>query len=146
MICPHTLALIEEISKQQVSGIGKPSYSFGRKGSLNNLTWLDCHGVPSNTVGIPFGLNNGKLIEVWVGNLDLVQYDISLYWHLGDEISLTLIDTFTVPNTSRVKVFNEADIGIVSLPKDVQIAARITDVPGSAPRNVVVHSQIVGSA
>ncbi len=146
MINCNDLAHIEELVKQIAASSGKPSYSYGYSSSAPLNTWLE-HGpkISSNKNGIPFGLNNGQMTEIWVGNSQLVQFDITAYWHLGDEVSLTALTTVTVPNTARTQTFNVSDFGVVSVPKDVQIAFRVTDVPGANPRDIGLHATIVGT-
>jgi hypothetical protein len=147
LICCSELAHIEELIKQVAASAGKPSYSFGHGGAVTVLTWLDSgNSIPSNKTGIPFGLNNGLLTSLWVGNELLVAYDLSVYWHLGDETSLTLLKTVTVPNTARTKTFDAIDLGVVNVPVDVQIAMRVTAVPGTNPKNMAAHATISGTS
>lgn len=140
------LAITEELIRQFVANAGKPSYSFGLAGSAPSDSWLDSDGRPSNKCGIPFGLNNGKLSEVWVGNELLSAYQIKVYYHYGDEIGMTLLTTLTIPNTARTKTFDTDDFGDISIPTDCQIAMRIGTVTGTPqPRNIGVHATILGS-
>jgi hypothetical protein len=141
----ETQILIEQHTSKAVGGSGKPSYAFGISGSNPAGTWYDSHGRPSNKVGIPFGLDNGELIEIWCGNELLVEYDFSLYYHLGDETGLTLLTTVTVPAAARTKLFTVADLGLVTVPKTVQIAARVETVPGTNPRNCGAYAVIKGT-
>ena len=143
----NQLAHIEEIVQQIAASSGKPSYSFGYSSAATVNTWQE-HGpkISSNKNGIPFGLNNGQITNIWVGNSQLVAFDITAYWHLGDEVSLTALTTVSIPSTSRIATFNVDDFGIVNVPKDVQIAFRVTAVPGSNPRDIGLHATIVGTA
>jgi hypothetical protein len=141
----ETLILIEQHVKLINQGSGKPSYDFGASGAAPALTWLDSHGRPSNKTGIPFGLDNGKLIEIWVGNELLVEYEFSLYWHEGDETNLTLLKSVTVPAANRTATFDQAAIGDIDVPKDKQIAGRITAVTATNPRNVGAYAIITGT-
>lgn len=145
MISCTTLAHIEEMAKALIAASGRPSYSFGRDGNHPSLTWLDADGKPSNKVGIPFGLNNGQLTELWVGNELLVAYDLTLYHHLGDEVSLTSLVTVSMPAGVRTKRFTISDFGIITVPKDVQIAAQISSVVSTNPRRTGCHATIIGS-
>lgn len=146
LISCNDLAHTEELIRQISANSGKPSYSYGYSSTASNLTWLE-HGpkVPSNKTGIPFGLNNGQLTFLWIGNSELVAYNISVYWHDGDEVNLTLLKTVTVPNTARTKTFDVTALGTIIVPKDKQIACRVTDVPGSNPRNIGLHATIIGT-
>lgn len=141
----ETIILIEQHVRLITAGSGKPTYDFGLKGAATALTWLDTQGRPSNKTGIPFGLSNGKLVEIWCGNEDLVEYEFSLYHHEGDEVNLTLLKSVTVPAAARTKVFSVADIGDIDVPKDVQIAARVTAVTAANPRNVGAYAIITGT-
>ena len=139
------IALIEQFATALIAASGKPSYVAGRGGANPDLTWLDDQGVPTNKTGIPFGLNNGLLKELWVGNELLTQYEMKVYWHDGDEVNLTLLKTVTIPNTARTKTFNAVDLGIVNVPKGVQIAFQVDNSVGGAPKNTKVHATITGS-
>lgn len=140
------IAYMEEFHKQRFANYSKVEFEHGYASNVNNLTWLECkRDIPSNKTGWPFGLNNGELFYVWVGNSNLVQYDLTIYWHEGDEVNLTSLDTRTITNTQRSHFFTAADFGLVSVPKDKQIAWRVTDVPGSKPENVAVHTTIIGT-
>lgn len=138
------LALVEELIKQISANSGKPSFAYGKGGANPDLTWLDSHGRPSNKVGIPFGLNNGKITEIWVGNELLVEYDIGIYFHYGAEVGLTLLKQVTIPATARTKTFDVADFGDILVPVDCQVAVRVLD-PVGIPRNAGVHLTIVGT-
>ena len=146
LVSCNILAHIEESTTQATASSGKPSYSFGRAATVVVDTWLDSgNNIPSNETGIPFGLDNGALIELWIGNKNLVAYDLTVYHHLGDEVNLTVLTTVTVPAGARTKIFKVADFGIVAVPKDVQIAMRVTDIPGGNPRSVAAHATIAGT-
>lgn len=145
-ICCDHLAHIEEIAKQIIASAGKPSYTFGRDGNHPDGTWLDADGKPSNKVGIPFGLNNGTLIELWIGNENLTEFTVGLYEHEGDEVNLTLLASVTVPNTVRSKIFTAADFGSVSVSKGFQIAAQVISSVGGVPRRTGCHATILGTA
>lgn len=143
----NQLAHIEELIRQTSASSGKPSYSFGYSAAATVNTWLE-HGpkISSNKTGIPFGLNNGQINNIWVGSSTLATFEITAYWHLGDEVSLTALTTISVSNLARTASFDESDFGIVLVPKDVQIAFRITDVTGSNPRDIGLHATIVGTS
>lgn len=141
----NQLAHIEEMIFQIAANSGKPSYSFGRPSAVNPNTWLFAgNSVPSNKTGIPFGLNNGELTYAWIGNETLSEYDVEIYHHTGDETNLTLITTLNVPSSSRTSVFDQTDFGILSIPKDVQIAAKVASTV-SNPKNISIHLTISGT-
>lgn len=139
------IAFVEQQITKSLAAAGKPSYAWGRGGANTDGSYLDNHGVPSNKVGIPFGLNNGLLTELWVGNELLAEFDINIFHHLGDEVSLTLLTTVTVPAAARTKTFNAVDLGVVNVPKDVQIACQVVNATAGSPRNTSVHATITGS-
>lgn len=146
MIDAEILAFIEEYVHLGTASVGKPSYSFGYAATANALTWLEhTSGVVSNKTGLPFGLNNGRLVELWVGSDALRTYDISIYYHSGDSVGLTLLKTVSIPNTDRTKVFSLADLGTVVVPKNKQIAVQISSVTGTNPKNLAVHATITGT-
>lgn len=140
------LAFLEELVIQAIASSNKPPYVWGRPGSHPDGTYLDSNGVPSNEVGIPFGLSNGELKQLWVGNKLLTSFDITLYHHLGDEVSLTSLTTVTVPAAARTKIFTPTDFGLVTIPKDVQLAARVTSSGAPTnPRSTKVYAIITGT-
>ena len=114
-----------------------PGYAFGRGGNVPANAWLNSEGIPSNKTGIPFGLANGSLEGIWVGNEDLSTFDIEIFQHLGDEIALTFLKSETV-TASRNEIFIITGVAIT---KDVQLAVRITN--GSA-KNIKVYLDIKG--
>lgn len=141
----NQLAHIEELVEQIAANSGKPSYSFGRGSTVNPNTWLfSGNSVPSNKTGIPFGLNNGEITYAWVGNELLAEYDVEIYHHTGDETNLTLLTTLNISSAARTSVLDQSDFGIISVPKDVQLAVRIGTTV-SNPRNVAVHLTIQGT-
>jgi len=144
MLSCDKLALVEELVQQAVANSGKPTYDFGKGGANPAWTWLEHHGRPTNKVGIPFGLNNGKLTEIWVGNEDLVAYSFGVYYHFGNEIGLTLLKQVSIPAANRTKTFAVGDIGDISVPKDCQIATRVMTVTTS-PKNIGAHLTIRGT-
>ena len=116
-----------------------PGYAFGRTGNNGTNDWLNMYGgdIRSHRTGIPFGLNDGEIVEVWVGNEDVSTFDISIYEHQGDSIGLALLTT-----VSLVAVRNQLFTVSVPVTKDRQIAARVTS--GSA-KNVAVFLIIKGT-
>ena len=138
------LAFIEQHVSITVGGTSKPQYAWGRAGSNNPLQYLDNNGVPSNRSGIPFGKNNGQLIELWISNPNLADFDISLYHHEGNEFNLTLVTTKNIAATDRVKIYTVADLG-QSIPNGVQMAARIAAVNSGNAKDTEVFAQIIGT-
>lgn len=116
-----------------------PGYSFGRSGNVPANSWLASEGIPSNKVGIPFGLSNGTLEGIWVGGEDIDTYDIEVYEHEGDEVNIILIDTVSVV-TSRTATF--VIVSPQSLTKDRQLAVRVVNGSG---KNIKVYLDVKGS-
>ena len=114
-----------------------PGYAFGRPGNVPANAWLNSESIPSNKTGIPFGLLNGSLEGVWVGNEDINTFDIEVFQHLGNEIGLTFLKSVTV-TASRSGIFI---ITSVAITKDVQLAIRITN---GAAKNIKVYLDIKG--
>lgn len=139
-----TIALVEQYITQYLLASGSAPYMFTRQ-TANLNTYLDNGNIPSNKTGVPFGLNNGKLGKLWVGNELLTPFDFSIYWHLGDEISLTLLATVTFTGAARTQLFDASDFGIVAVPKDVQLAGRITAVAATRPKNIKVYPIVTGN-
>lgn len=139
-----TIAYIEQyVSKALFAAAGTP-YLFTRQ-SANEGTYLDNGNIPSNKTGVPFGLNNGLLFGLWIGNELLTPFDVELYHHLGDEVSLTLIGTFSFTGAARSEILGIADFGTVNIPKDVQLAMRIVNTVATKPKNIKVYPFIRGN-
>jgi len=134
MLNCEILAFIEEIVRQITATTSQPQQFFTKEGNATSGTWLENGSINSNVVGVPFGLLNGVLIKVWVGKENTSNCSVGIYTHDGDEINLNLIHTVSmVVGDGRTKSFNVTG---VSIPKDKQIAVRITS--GNA-KNVKVY-------
>ena len=130
----------KDIPGGQSSGV-----QFARKSPVLN-SWLDSGGLPSNKTGEPFDLDNGLLDGIWVGSDALLEYEISVYWHEGNETNLTLLTMVTVLNTNRTLGFDAVDLGVITLPKNIQLATRLTDFTTSAPKNLKCYLRPIGDA
>ena len=115
-----------------------PGYAFGRSGNVPMNSWLNSEGIPTNKVGIPFGLADGTLEGVWAGGEDVDTYDIEVWEHEGDEINLTLIDTVSVV-AARTATFTFVTPS--SITKDRQLAVKL--INGSA-KNLKVYLDVKG--
>ena len=123
MLNCEIMAFIEEMVFQVFVNSSKPPQWFTKIGNAGAGTYLENGGIPSNVVGLPFGLNNGQLVKVWVGKEDPSDVDIGVYTHDGDEINLTLIHTVNMLIADgRVKSFDEHGVRIR---KDKQITMKI---------------------
>ena len=124
MLDCETLAFIEETIFQVFVNSSKPNQWFTKTGNVISGAYLNNGGIPSNVVGLPFGLNNGQLIKVWIGKEDASDLNLGIYTHDGDEVNLTLIHTVSMLIADgRTKSF---DVSGVSIAKDKQIAIKIT--------------------
>ena len=90
-----------------------PGYAFGRSGNRVANDWLNIYGqIRSNRTGIPFGLNNGRIIEIWAGNEDINTFDITIYEHQGDSVGLTSLTTVLADRDFITLECNKANIYI----------------------------------
>jgi len=135
---------IEEVRKIATDSPGNGiGFAWGRRGRNHKWQWLRNNDVLSNKTGIPFRLPNGVLTNIWVGNKDITTFDVTIYHHLGDEVALTPLITVSIVS-SRIDTFDVSDFGIVNIPQNVQLAARITDTSGQKPKEVEVFLTIEG--
>ncbi len=58
---------------------------------------------------------------------------------------MTALKTVTVPAAARSALFDEAALGVVLVPQDVQLAMRVTAVTAGNPRNLSIHATILGT-
>ena len=135
------IPLIEQMIGFSISNSASPGFIFGRGGNAAANSWLINNEVPSNITGIPFGLNNGKLLEVWAASEDVDTYSVEVYWHLGDEVSLTLLTTVNVVAT-RQDFFGVLDFGVVNVPPQIQLATKLV---GGSAKNPKVALFVGGS-
>jgi len=113
------------------------TYHYTRNGQVRG--WLKQGTVFSNRVGIPFGLINGKLNEIWVGSRFnfAAGSRIKIYYHTGGGSGLTLLANRPLPTGVSEVSFDTDDFGVVAIPKDVQIAVRITGTKVFEPTVIV---------
>ena len=138
MLDCETLAFIEETIIQVFTNTSKPPHWFTKIGNASSGTYLENGNIPSNVVGLPFGLNNGALTKVWIGKEDPSDVDVGIYTHDGDEINLTLIHTVSMLIADgRTKSF---DVSGVSIPKDKQIALKITSGTAKNIKSYIITS------
>jgi hypothetical protein len=127
---------IRELSTT-VSTSASPGFSFGRASNVNSNTWLNCEGVPSNKSGRWVYITNAVVTRVFVSNEQQTTFDISVYYHDGNEINLTLLGTVSVVN-----LYGDSFSVNFPVPADKQLALRVTS--GSA-RNVVAGLELQGT-
>jgi len=120
----------------EIGASASPGASWGSSGNNATGTWLVNEGVPSNKAGRTIFLNNAKISKVFTATEDLNTYTIAIYEHSGNEIALTLIDSFVV-TAARTASFS-TDLTITT---GKQLAVKISS--GSA-KNIVVGTIIKG--
>ena len=130
---------------QRTALAASPGIAYGRdgnvSGSVSNPGFLVNNQVFSNRTGVPFGLNDGKLVEIWLGVENPTTCTVRFYWHEGDEINLTtLVDVTLVPGDGRSKTYNEGDLGVINIPKDKQLAAAVISGNGKNLKAFVIAS------
>jgi len=130
---------------QRTALAASPGIAYGRDGNVSgsamNPGFLINNQVFSNKVGVPFGLNDGKLVEVWVGVQDPTTCTIRFYWHEGDEINLTTLTTLNIiPGDGRSKTFDVGDLGTINIPKDKQLACAVVSGNGKNLKVFVIAS------
>ena len=137
IVSEETQSAIEEINNK-ITVAASPSFNYGRGGNSPAGSWLINHEVPSNIVGIPIGINNPVLIEIWAGNENVNTFSLGIYEHEGDEINLTLITTVNII-AARTQLFSGLSLPIT---KGRQIAVKLAT--GSA-KNVKAFILIKGN-
>lgn len=118
--------------------IASPGFTFGRSGNIPVNTWLQNEGVPSNKAGHVIKVEDGLIESISVANEDISTFDISVYWHEGNEVNLTLITTVSIVASRTGQFF----LDNVSAPEGKQLAAIVSS--GSA-KNLVVDMIIKGT-
>ena len=127
-----------------------PGIAFGRDGNTSGSTinpgFLLNNQVFSNKTGVPFGLNDGALKEIWIGVQDPTDVTIRFYYHDGNEINLTSLATVNlVVADGRNKTFDVGDLGVINIPKDKQLAAAVIGGNGKNIKAFVIVSGIRGT-
>jgi hypothetical protein len=120
-----------------VSTSASPGFSFGRASNVNNGTWLLCETVPSNKSGRFVYINSAVVETIFVSSEDVATYDLEIWYHEGDSVNATLLDTISVVS-SRGGSFSVGQ----SVPTNKQLAIKL--VNGSA-KNVVAGLELSGT-
>lgn len=136
LVATDVQGAIDEISNT-VATSASPGFSFGRASNVNSGTWLNCEGVPSNKAGRWVYISNAVVTRVFVSNEQQTTFDVSVYYHDGNEINLTLLGTVSVIN-----LYGDSFDVNFPVPTDKQLALRVTS--GSA-RNVVAGLELQGT-
>ena len=128
--------VIDEISNT-VSTSASPGFSFGRASNVNAGTFLNVEGVPSNKAGRWVYITNAIVTRVFVSNEQQATFDVQVYSHIGNGLSLTLLGTVSVINSYGASF--EVNFPVST---DTQLALKVSS--GSA-RNVVAGLELQGS-
>ena len=131
-----TQGAIDELSNK-VATSASPGFSFGRASNVNAGTWLQCETVPSNKSGRYVYINNAVITRVFVSNENVSTFDVSVYYHDGDSINLTLLGTVSIVS-ARGDEFTVS----WSVPSGKQLAIQLSS--GSA-RNMVAGLELQGT-
>lgn len=136
LIATDVQGAIDEISNT-VATSASPGFSFGRSSNVNSGTWLNCEGVPSNKAGRWVYIENAVVTRIFVSNETLSSFDVSVYYHDGNEVNLTLLGSVSV-----VSSYGNSFVVSFAVPTDKQLALRVTS--GSA-RNIVAGLELQGT-
>ena len=132
---------------KDIPGAAANTFAYSRKNPVEG-SWLYADSLPSNQSGWPFGLINGELDGVYVASVDLVAYDIEVWYHFGLEIGAVLLSTVSIPNTDRTVEFDSVDLGLVLIPTPptVQLACKLVNVATAPPSDLRVILRPIGDA
>jgi hypothetical protein len=136
LIATDIQGAIDELSST-VASSASPGFSFGRASNVNSGTWLNCEGVPSNKSGRWVYIDSAVVTRVFVSNEQISTFTISIYYHDGNEVNLTLLGSVNV-----VSSYGNSFTVSFPVPTDKQLALRVT--AGSA-RNVVAGLELQGT-
>lgn len=136
LVSDNVQDVIEEINGV-VSTSASPGFSFGRASNVNSGTWLQNETVPSNKAGRYVYITSAIVERVFVANENSSTFDVSVYYHYGDEAGLTLLGSVSV-------VSNTGGEFVVSwsVPTGSQLAMRVTS---GAARNMVAGLELSGT-
>lgn len=136
LVSGEVKAALDELDNK-VSTSASPGFSFGRASNVNNGTWLLCETVPSNKAGRYVYINNAVVEKIFVGSETVSTYDLEIYYHDGDSINLTLLDTVSIVS-ARGGAFTVGQ----AVATNKHIAIKL--VNGSA-RNIVAGLELSGT-
>lgn len=134
------LAFVEEYVTQIFATSASPGFTWGRSGNTPAGTWLQNDTVPSNKSGRTVFLQNALVKKVFIANEDASILSVDVYYHDGNEVSLTLAGTVT---TTAVRT-SEFDVSY-SIPKGKQLALKLSDTSATAAKNIVTGVLISGN-
>lgn len=114
-----------------------PGFSFGRSSNVLQGTWLLNESVPSNKAGRFVYINDASVQKIFVSNEISTTFDLEIYYHYGNEIGLTLVDTINVVSDYG-GVFTIGQ----TVPTGSQLALKVSS--GSA-RNIIAGLELLGN-
>lgn len=126
---------------EEVKSSASPGFSFGRSGSVNAGTYLQCETVPSNVSGRWVYINSAYVTRVFTTNEETTTYKLEVLYHDGNESGLTSLGTVTV-TAAKGNYFSVNWL----VPTNKQLAIRLaTDSPNSV-KNIVCGLELSGSS
>lgn len=139
-IFSEIMAFIEEFAGQVFTNSASPGFTWGRSGNSPADTWLQNESVPSNKTGRTNFLSNAIIKKIFVANEDAVIIKISIYYHDGNEVGLTLLGSVTTLATRT----NSFTVNF-SVPQDKQIAMKIASDSPNGSKNIVAGLLMSGN-
>lgn len=136
LVAGNVQAGLDEIA-QKVNTSASPGFSFGRASNINSGTWLQCESVPSNKSGRYVYISDAIVKKIFISNEVVATFDVSIYYHTGNETGLTLVDTISVVSASG----GAFDVD-VSVPTGVQLALQVSAGSG---KNMVCGLELSGT-
>jgi hypothetical protein len=122
----------------QVSTSASPGFSFGRSGSVNAGTFLQCETVPSNVAGRWVYINNAVVDKVYLSNQVTGPFSVEVLYHDGNAVNLTSLGTVNVLTATYGGAY---DVNW-NVPQNKQLSVRLST---GVAQNVVCGLQLVGT-
>ena len=131
---------IEEVKNSIVSS-ASPGFSFGRSGSINPGTYLQCESVPSNVSGRWVYITNAYINRIFVSNEDTTTYKIEVLYHDGNEVNLVSLGSVTISAAKG----NSFSVNW-AVPTGKQLAIRVASDSPSSAKNIVCGLELKGNS
>lgn len=132
-------SVIDELASR-VQTSASPGFSFGRAGSVNAGTYLQCETVPSNVSGRWVYIANALVRSVFVSNELQVPYSLDVAYHSGNNTSETIIGTINVTSG-----YGGAFMVNWAVPANKQLSIKISASSPNAAKNIVCGLELSGS-
>lgn len=115
------------------AGVGaSPGFTFGKNGQANSGTYLENEAVPSNLVGIPIGVTNGRISGVMFRCQDPTTVTIEIEEHDGN--TFTSLGTFSI-TASRSQDFFGLNIVLTATK---ELAVKLQSGSSKSPKVVLL--------